>query len=220
LSRGFIDGEYQDGQVRGLNLIVGLRGYGKTTLTIELLASCTGGVLFFDTLGKHAHLFPGYVVISDPAQLVEYLRPNRGRRFRVLFTPRKGDLMETFRAVCKIVIAFGWMVFAVDEVDKFCSNKFSPSMMPPELYDLVNYGRHHRLAMLATARRPSTVAPGYRDESEFWIFRLKSDVADKLEGDVGRDTVEQVVNLPKYFYLRCQPDGEPLLCGGPRNIPR
>lgn len=217
MTRGFVDGEYQDGELRGLVFLVGRRGTGKTTEMNRLLQQCTGGVIFFDTLSKHGDIFPGYVVFGEPAPVVEYLRVNRGRRFRILYQPRQGDLDGHFRAVCKIVRAFKWMIFGVDELDKLCGARWGDARMPPELYHLVNYGRHERISMIATARRPRAVARGYTAEAEMYLFHLKerADI-DYFADLIGEETAERLRSLEKYYYLRCLPDQEPILCGGPR----
>ncbi|HYE23824.1 MAG TPA: hypothetical protein VEG32_01370 [Clostridia bacterium] len=44
--------------------------------------------------------------------------------------------------MCKIVISFGSMIFGIDELDRHCGSQWGQHRMPPELYDLVNYGRH------------------------------------------------------------------------------
>lgn len=221
LTRGFIDGEYQDGELRGLNFLVGRRGYGKTTEMARLLSLCTGGVLFFDTLSKHAPVLPGYVIIAEPGPLLEYLRVNRGRRFRVLYQPRQGSLDDHFKTVCKIVRAVGWMIFAVDEVDKLCGARHGSSWMPVEFYDLVNYGRHCRVSMIATARRPQGVAAGFKAESELRVFRLKDGAALKsIEDEIGAENLPRVANLPKYVYLHCIEDEDPVTRGPNHAIAR
>lgn len=217
MSRGFIDGEYQDGELRGLNFLVGRRGYGKTTEMARLLSLCTGGVLFFDTLSKHASVLPNYVIICEPGRLLEYLRANRGRQFRVIYQPRQGSMDDHFKAVCKIVRALGWMIFAIDEIDKLCGSRHGPSWMPTEFYDLVNYGRHCRVSMIATARRPQGVAAGFKAESEYRVFRLKDQAAlDAVENDIGEENINRVRNLPKYVYLHCVEDEDAVERGGAR----
>jgi hypothetical protein len=212
MSRGFIDGEYQDGELRGINFLVGRRGYGKTTEMNRLLAQCTGGVLFFDALSKHGQVFTGYVVISEPGRLEEYLRVNRGRRFHVMYQPTAGDLDGHFKAVCKIVLAFGWMIFAIDEIDRLCGPRFGSTWMPDELYQLVNYGRHHRVSMIATARRPQGTAASFKAESELRIFRLKDGAAlDFFKGEIGDENIARVRALDKYEYLHFVEDEEPIL---------
>lgn len=219
VTRGFIDGEYQDGELRGLNFLVGRRGYGKTTEMARLLTGCTGGVLFFDTLSKHQAALPGYMLFTSTDALVPYLRINRGRRFRCLYQPRQGNLDEHFDAVCAVVKAFGWMIFGVDEIDKLCGPRFGDSRMPRGLYDLVNYGRHHRVSMVATARRPQGVAAAFKAECEWRIFRLKDQAAlDCVANDIGEDHVLRIRALEKYFYMHCREDEDPIIRGGPRTV--
>lgn len=218
-SRGLIDGEYQDGELRGLNFLIGRRGTGKTTEMDRLLSQCTGGVLFFDALSKHAGVFRGYVIIDEPGKLLAYLRLNRGRRFRVLYQPRHGNLDEHFRHVCRIVRAVGWMIFGIDELDKFCGARWGEARMPPELYDLVHYGRHARVSMIATARRPQGVARGYVEESELRIFHVKGDaVLDYFQDEIGREWIDKIRALPPYYYYHFPPDGDPVLRGGRRAL--
>lgn len=211
MTRGFIDGEYQDGELRGLNFLVGRRGYGKTTEMARLLGTCTGGVLFFDTLSKHEHVLAGYILITEPGPLLKYLRPNRGRRFHVIYQPRQGDLDQHFNAVCKIVRACGWMIFGIDELDKLCGPHHGPKWMPEGFYDLVNYGRHCRVSMIATARRPQGVAAGFKAEAEYRVFRLTDQAAlDAVAMYIGKDKVSRVSTLPKYVYLQCVDDEDPV----------
>ena len=220
MTRGFVDGEYEDGELRGINFLVGRRGFGKTTEMGRLLSACSGGVVFFDPLSKHAAILPDAVIIADPGRLVEYLRVNRGRRFRVVYQPRAGNLDQHFQQFCKIVRAFGWMIVAVDEVDKFCGPRWGPNWMPPELSDLVNYGRHCRISMIVTARRPQGVAAVLKAEAQWRVFRLKDEKAlDSLANEIGEENLPRIRELPKYYYLHCREDEDPVLCGGPRGMP-
>lgn len=215
--RGFIDGEYQDGELRGIDFLVGMRGFGKTTETARLLDQCTGGVAFFDTMSKHADLFPGAAIITDPETLETYLRVNRGRRFRIVYQPRSGDLTTHFRQFCHIAAVFGWMIVALDEVNKFCGARWGDMRMPPELTYLVDYGRHARVSMLVTARRPQSVAAAIKAECSWRIFRMKDGKAlDAISDEVGEEHVSRIRQLPKYYYLRFRLDEEPQLLGGPR----
>ena len=216
--RGFIDGEYQDGELRGCTFIAGQRGMGKTTEMGRLLSLCLGGVVFFDPLAKHAQLLPGCRVISQPGDLEAYLRLNRGRRFRAVYQPMGGDLDGHFRAVCTIVRAFGWLIFAVDELDMFCGARWGDKRMPQEFYDLVHYGRHYHMSMLATARRPMDVARGYTSQClsmRLFYMRERNDLK-YFEDYVGREEVARVAALDKYQFLHWTGDGPAQLCGGAR----
>jgi hypothetical protein len=217
--RGFIDGEYQDGEIRGLGFLCGMRNMGKTTEMARLFSECTGGFVFFDTTSKHGHLFPAAVVFSQPGRLREYLLINRGRRFQVVYQPRGGEIDEHFRAVCLVVSTFGWMIFGIDELDKFCGQRWGAKGMPPELAVLVDYGRHHRVSILGSARRPKAIAPAYRGEAEMRVFRLKEEGAiEYFEGELGKETAAQLRSLPQFYYLHCMQDCDPVVRGGPRSV--
>lgn len=218
-TRGFVDGEYQDGEIRGLVFCCGRRGMGKTTEMDRMLATCSGGVVFFDTLSKHAGILKGYKVLSEPGPLQDYLRLNKGRRFRVLYQPRSGSLDAHFEAVCKIVRAFGWMIFGVDELDKLCGPRWGDSRMTPGFYYLVNYGRHVRVSMIATARRPRQVARGYTAEAEMRLFNMKerADI-DYFEDLIGEENAARLRTLPKFHYLHVSEDGPASIRTGPRVV--
>lgn len=215
--RGFVDGEYQDGEIRGLGFLCGMGSMGKTTEMARLTLECTGGFVFFDTTGNHGRFFLNAVFINEPGPLREYLRPNRGRRFQVIYQPRSGDIVTHFQNVCTVVYQFGWMVFVVDELDKFCGNRWGPLGMPVEFADIVNYRRHRRIAMLASARRPKAVAPAFRGEAEMRVFRLKEEGAiEYFESELGKETAARLRTLPQYVYLHCRQDCDPEPRGGAR----
>jgi hypothetical protein len=217
--RGFIDGEYQDGELRGLTFCGGKRGMGKTTEMVRLLNQCAGGVLFFDSLSKHEGVLPGYVMISQPGDLKTYLTRNCKKRFRILYQPRAGDLDQHFAAVAKVVKVFGWMIFGVDEVDKLSGTRWGDSRMPPMLYELVNYGRHHRISMIATARRPASVPRGFTSEChQLRLFKVTEQIDVKyFEEYIGTADAQRLRSLqPFQFLLWNDGNDQAQLCGGRR----
>lgn len=216
MARGFIDGEYEDGECRGLIFLAGKRGMGKTTELARMLSTCGGGVSFFDPLSKHARILPGFRIFSQPGPMVEYLRVNAGRRFRVLYQPRDGDMVEHFRAWCRILRAFGSQVAGVDELDMFCSSSWGPSRMPPEFNWLVHYGRHCRVSMVATARRPMDVARGFTSQClSMRLFRITERADLRYFEDYIGGEVVALPRLDKYQYLHWRGDGDPSdICKG------
>jgi hypothetical protein len=218
MSRGFIDGEYQDGELRGCIFLAGKRGMGKTTEMGRLLSLCSGGVLFFDPLSRHESVLPGYRIVSQPGELAEYLKVNRGRRFRVLYQPRSGDPVAHFQAVCAIVRAIGWMILGIDELDMVTGPRWGDSRMPPEFYHLVNYGRHVRVSMLATSRRPMSVPRGFTSQCmEMRLFGMTERADLKyFEDYIGQEDAQRLATLQKYQFLHWTGDGPARLCGGKR----
>lgn len=216
--RGFVDGEYQDGELRGITFLAGQRGMGKTTEMVRLTSTCAGGVVFFDALSAHEHVLKGYKLVTQPREAKRYLAANVGRRFRLLYQPRAGDLDEHFQAVCDLVKAIGWCIFAIDELDKMCGDRWGTHRMSPGLYHLVNYGRHCRVSMLATARTPVQVPRGFTSEvRQMRLFRMQENRYVKyFEEYIGRDNAERLRTLEPYTFLRWTGEGAAELCGGRR----
>jgi hypothetical protein len=215
--RGFVDGEYQDGEVRGLMFFAGTRGYGKTTELLRVVESGDGPAVLMDPLAKHK--LKRSRSISQPGELKEYFRRPRGR---VIYQPNCGDMDEHFRAVCRLVLAAGQCIFAVDEMDMFCGPQWGDKRMPPELYNIANYGRHSQVSMPFTAREPMRVARGLTSSAlEMRLFQMNEpDYLKYFLGFIGIDA-NKLPSLPKYHYLRWFKDGAPsqVFCAGkPKNI--
>jgi hypothetical protein len=176
--RGFIDGEWQDGEVRGLCFLAGERGMGKTTEMLRLAKQCTGAVVFFDTVGTHAAALSaaGFLQVSQPGDLKAYLRANKGRRVRVVYVPMDTEPTKHLRCVCLLARAFRECVLAVDEIDVHCGPEWGTNAMPPELYNLAHFGRHYAVSMLCTARDPATLSIRFRSQcAEMRIFRTSEE---------------------------------------------
>ena len=90
--------------------------------------------------------------------------------------------------------------------------------MPKGLYDLVNYGRHHRVSMLATARRPAQVPRGYTSEChEMRLFKLTEERDVKYFAElIGDSEARRLPGLQPYQFLRWDDAGDSKLCGGRR----
>lgn len=219
--RGFIDGEYQDGELRGLTFLAGQRGMGKTTEAIRLVEQCTGPVIFFDTVGQHAQLLHGFKVFSQPGPLVEYFRLNRGRRVRVCYVPMDEFPEQHMIAVAKIVRAFGNLIFCVDEIDTFCGSEWGVKGMPVELYNLAHYGRHYHVSMLCTARDPASLSIRFRSQCEFMrLFRTDEERYVKyFEARIGKANAAKLPALPKTYFLLWQSGTtDAPIRGGPRKL--
>ncbi len=221
MARGFIDGEYQDGELRGLTFLAGQRGMGKTTEAIRLVDQCAGPVIFFDTVGRHAALLKRFKVFSQPGPLQEYMRANRGRRVRVCYVPMDEWPEEHMIAVATIARAFGDLILCVDEIDTFCGAEFGAKGMPIELYNLAHYGRHYHVSMLCTARDPASLSIRFRSQCEFMrLFRTDEERYVKyFAARIGAANAAKLPTLAKTYFLRWQSGNtDAPVCGGPRKL--
>lgn len=218
--RGYVDGEYQDGELRGLSFLAGKRGMGKTTEMVRLLSLCRGVVIFFDTLSKHN--LPNFHVVNQPGELKALLRQARRGSLRVHYQPI-GRRFEHFEAVNAIVKAVGWMIYAIDEIDLVCKKDADGDApkMPPGFKELVEAGRHFRVSMLFTARKPPAVPRGLTSEClEFRLFRTTENRYVRYWAEtIGDDaTAARLRTLPKYQYLLCRDGEEPVLMSAGKKI--
>ena len=202
---GFADGEWQDGGVRGRVFVCGKPGSGKSWLLDRRIRSC-GRVVLFNTMGVDSFAdLDGWTQCSQPGQLEDILEENFDGSFRVVYTPRNGTKEQHFEAVCTRVNACGRMVFGVDEVDTF----MSPGFMPEGLYNVMNYGRHARIAFIGTARNTVQVARQFTSNlTEIDIFCMTEPRYLKYFADTCGETVaSEVPRLPQYSFIRWNTDG-------------
>jgi hypothetical protein len=223
--RGFIDGEYQDGELRGLTFLAGERGMGKTTEAIRLGEQCSGSVTFFDTVGKHFPLLRGFRVFSQPGPYKEYLLANRGRRIRVCYVPLDEFPEKHVIEVSKIARALGeWlggMIVIIDEMDTFSGPEWGVKGMPIDLYNLAHFGRHYYVSMVVTARDPPSLSKRFRSQCAFMrLFRIsEDDYAEYFAKRIGKANAAKLRGLAKtYFLLWEAGKQEAPVCGGPRKL--
>lgn len=148
----------------------------------------------------------GFIEVHQPGELRGILQEaGADGPFRVLYTPKQGDELQHFEAVCKLVAKRRRLLFAMDEVDK----NQQPMWAPPALYELINYARHMEIAMIGAARRTAQVSKEYAYSlSEMCIFQVTEPGDLKyLESKIGRNATQLLPTLPKYAYLRWMSDG-------------
>lgn len=147
---------------------MGKRGGGKSYLLSRLVRSCRR-IIVFDTVCQFKPSdLPGFTLVTQPGKLVAFLRQHGRGDFKVVYRGEHHP-EQHFSHVASLVAAVGEMVFAVDEIDYFGT----AGACDEKLDWLIRYGRHRRVAMVYTARRPAEVPRNLTAQtSEFRIFRL------------------------------------------------
>lgn len=211
----FIDGEWQDGEVRGVNFLAGIRGMGKTTELGRLMNTCSGTVVFYDHTGNHEGLLRRSVTVKQPGELKDALLRRRGREFiRYVPPPDEDEFGEEkankeapnvthFRAVCAVCNIFGRLILAVDEMDNYCGQEWGAKQMPRELYRLIHFGRHPKISMLFTARDPTTISIKARSQCEtVRVFRtIEESYVRYFQPRIGKEMASRLMTLPHYQYV-------------------
>jgi len=160
-------------------------------------------VLVFDTVmqygqGPRQNRLPGFLIFTQPGELVSYWRRYRGGRFRILYQPGYyAD--EHFNSVARLVAEVRDTVFAIDEVWHFCK----PSWTPEALRFLLRCGRHRGVSVIYTAQRPANLSGDIRSLStQMRVFRLQEELdLAALRGRLPSPALNQVPSLPDRSHI-------------------
>lgn len=137
------------------------------------------------------------------------------------------DKALQFERIARLAIACKWLVFGVDEFDEFCTAGHTTALdrktykqvfgnTKPALYQIANYSRHHKMAFIASSRRPAQVARELTSQySELRVFRMtEAGDISYFAGILGESVAERLKTLADYTYLRARDGQEPEIAGG------
>lgn len=188
---------------------MGKRGSGKSYCMAKLLKTCAR-VVCFDTVGQYQPVqLPGFVFMEQPGQLKEFLRKHRARDFRIWYRPEH-QVEKHLTAVAGLVTAVGNCVLGVDEVDYFGTAGSSNI----KLDWLARYGRHRRVALVWTARRPAEVFKNLT--AACWalrIFRMTEPRDMEYLAHYIGEAADKLPGLGQFCHLRWQDDGKVFING-------
>ncbi len=149
---------------RTVVLILGRTGSGKTTLAKEIMQQFPRRITL-DPLEE----YNSGVIVRDFTRLYEYLtRPG--------FDAERDPFVLTFRArstvdrefLFKFVKEMNDILLTVEEAEIY----LDPRSLNEDFSDLINYGRHREISLLAIARRVPEISIEFRAQiTEFITFR-------------------------------------------------
>jgi len=108
-------------------------------------------------------------------------------------------------------------LLVVDEIDRY----IGPSSGRPELEHVIHYGRHDRVSLVATARRPANVGPLIRSQADCIASFAMRETVD-LEALASRLPAAELPTLGVGDYIISEPcglielGGKPCLSGARR----
>lgn len=126
----------------------------------------------------------GFPVVHQPGQLRELMaQAGPEGQLRVVYQPTAGDVVEHWEYVGWLCCAAQNLILLADEIDKVCTPGVPTIHSPywkgntrgPVLKEIVDYGRHRRIAMIAIARAPQSVWIRLRGQCErMLVFRMSN----------------------------------------------
>lgn len=185
-----------------IQLVLGRKGYGKTTFTKDRLKSFSR-VLVFDTLSEYGGQTEPYFDLDGFLRAVER-RQNGVFRLSLVPLSYGNDPAQAFDVFMRAGWIVGNVVLVVDEIDAVSS----PTSVPPSLARAIRYGRHRGLSIIASSRRAAEVPRLLTSQADEIISFNQSEPTDLdyLRRYVSARFSESVQRLPKYRFLRWTPD--------------
>jgi hypothetical protein len=154
----------------------------------------------------------GFPVVTQPGQLKAALAAaGKDGPFRVVYQPRSGDVVEHWEYVGWLCLKAGRLIVVVDEIDMICSPGSSKNAKSEywkktnrmaALEQIVQYGRHHEIALVGIARAPQDVWRRLTGQSlRMLVFRMNERLElDALASRLGSH-VNELPTLEEFQYL-------------------
>lgn len=189
--------------------VIGHKGYGKTVLT-EMLAIVTGKP----------------TIILDPR--FQYVENDRRIHFRSLQSFKRFIMnKDNFRAfmnyklelvvnvidiedseeLASLVYMMKNITFVIDEIDMFFDTRTNKNSY---FNKLVQYGRHNKIDIITTSRRPANISRNLTALTDIFYFSRLREPNDKLyiKNILGTEYMEQVADLEKFSFLRVEDESK------------
>jgi hypothetical protein len=155
--------------------------------------------------GPRQNPLPGFVTVTQPGALKEFLRRNLGANFKLLYQP-KYEPAQHLDAVMALVTEAEDATLAIEEAANYCS----ASWMSPRMDYLLRCGRHRGISIIWNSQRPADVARGLTSPSRLYVFRLEETRDQKFcrERGIPEALVASISSLPKREFVTKNPQGE------------
>jgi len=192
------------------NLIVGIsgeKGAGKSTL-LRHLARDEPALALVDTLGEHEAWCPRHPG-SPRQQIIDLAEPPETFAWSFLLDSNSPKAEAAhFNALARAAYRAGDLTFCIEECDRY--SKAGSDL--PGLKILYDYGRHRRVNVVWLTRNLDAVSRRLTSQTDvFYFFRQTEPLyIGGIEDRVGPEIALEVQKLPKFHYIMCAKEQEPV----------
>lgn len=171
-----------------ISVVLGMKGSGKSSY-LKAETRKIERLLIWDYLREYED---GRVVYSLE-ELIPLLAKSYGSKFRLIFRPSGGDIAEVFDRFSRAAYCMKEMTLVLEEVDKISD----PSFMSEGFQELINYGRHKKIDIIAASRRAHCVPRDLTANADVIVSFFQQEPRDvKYISDfMGADAAERVRTL-------------------------
>lgn len=174
-----------------ITAVIGRKGSGKSTITREMIAE-RDRVVVVDTLAEYGSDCGCEVVDGYDACLDALADSERRRKFKLALRCLDVDENLDLIGVCYEIPNH---LVVIEEASMFAS----PSSLPPEIAQLIRYGRHRSIDQIYIARRPAELHRDVTANADLLITFQTQEPRDLLylRGFYGDEALE-LSRLPLY----------------------
>lgn len=193
-----------------IQTVIGHKGHGKTKLTEALALLTKKPVIYAD---------PRFQFDDKPKRRLHFKSVGEFRKwinnrtnFKIFMKYRLELIVnafdDTFDELANIVLKMSDITFVVDEVDMFADTRMNNKK---PFYKLIHYGRHDRIDIITTSRRPANISRNLTSQTDIFYFGKIREPADKeyIKKAVGQEYVAMVEKLNRFEFLKIDENFEP-----------
>ena len=180
-----------------VSLILGSRGYGKTTLIKNLIKEVEyeRKIIIIDTLDNYNH----GVIIDNRINLIKFIVENEDKNFLVIYRPEKIS-----ESVFDVLINLDNYILVIDEVDLFCSSKY----IDEDLSRILRHGRNNRIKLIISSRLPAEIHKQIFacSTDTFLMNNRESNALTYLGKFIDKKVIEKLPKINKFYTFRIEHD--------------
>lgn len=169
-----------------VKVIVGKRGYGKTTLS-KIFAQNEERLIVIDPLEEYSDL----IVCEKITDLVDYLKFNKSFRLSILDDSKSEQIFQLAWLLTNVTII-------IEEVDIICK----PSYISEQFGNCIKRGRHRGINLIASSRRPAEINRLLTSQcNELITFCITEPLDLKYLNSYTEGSQEIIKSLEKFEFL-------------------
>lgn len=190
--------------------VIGKKGHGKTTLTNKLMIELNKASVIFDPRMQYDTTAKRRLHFKNGNRFLLWLNQGNYKEFKKYkFEAVVNAPFSEFEPLAEAVYKMHDITFVIDEVDGvFNTHKNNSVMM-----DIVNYGRHNKLNVITTSRRPARINRDLTSQTDVFYFTRMREPSDQkyIKDSVGQEFVKSVYDLDKFEFLRVEDDTKEII---------
>lgn len=180
-------------------LVLGARGYGKTTFLKNLKREVHGAykIICIDTLDNYTE----GVIINTRKDLLQYMVMNQDTNYNIIYRPE-----EMTNIGFDFLINQKDTIIIIDEVDIFCSSKY----IDEDFSRVLRHGRNNNIKLALSTRLPAEVHKQIFacTTDTILLHNKESNAQVYLSKFLDKNLVKSLIKLDKFDAIRVEHDNK------------